>query len=264
MGALTLAKHSREDNMTNIAMITGASGGLGRAVTEALVHEGWQLVLVSRRVDAGLERRAERKVRWIQSDTSTADGAKTAVLQCAELMGQPPTALVNCAGSLLLRPLHRTSAQQFRDCLRANLDTSFYSLQAFVTACLNARQPGNAVLISSAAARTGVSNHEAVAASKAGVEGLVRAAAASYARHRIRVNAVAPGLMRTPATEKFFSTTEATRQLDAQYPLGRHGQVGDAARAISWLLSDAAEWITGQILPVDGGFTAVRPLQRAG
>ena len=66
---------------------------------------------------------------------------------------------------------------------------------------------------------------------KAAIEGLTRAAAATYARQRIRVNAVAPGLMRTPATEGLFSAPDATRQLDAQYPLGRHGQVKDVARA---------------------------------
>jgi NAD(P)-dependent dehydrogenase (short-subunit alcohol dehydrogenase family) len=211
-----------------------------------------------------VQRKARQDSHWIESDASTPDGASAAIARCTELTGQPPAVLVNCAGSVLLKSLHRTSAQQFRDCLSANLDTSFYSLQAFVSACLSARQPGSAVLVSSVTARMGVSNHEAIAASKAAVEGLVRATAATYARQRIRVNAVAPGLMRTPATEKLFSTPDSTRQLDAQYPLGRHGQAGDVARAIAWLLSESANWITGQVLPVDGGFTAVRPLQKAG
>ena len=87
-------------------------------------------------------------------------------------------------------------------------------------------------------------------------------AAATYARQQIRVNAVAPGLMRTPATESLFTAPQLARQLGAQYPLGRYGQAGEVARAICWLLSDTASWITGQTLPVDGGFTAVRPLQR--
>ena len=119
------------------------------------------------------------------------------------------------------------------------------------------------MLVSSVTARIGVSNHEAIAAAKAAVESLVRSAAATYSRDRIRINAVAPGLMRSPSTEWLFSTQKNARQLDAQYPLGRHGRVDDAAEAIVWLVSDQADWITGQVLPVDGGFTAVRPLQRA-
>lgn len=250
--------------MSNVAMIVGASGGLGRAVTRALAGDGWQVALITRNLNRLVQHRARQDGHWIEADASTPEGASAAIERCTDLAGQPPAVLVNCAGSVLLKPLHRTSAEQFRECLCANLDTSFYSLQAFVAACLHTGQPGSAVLVSSVTARMGVSNHEAIAASKAAVEGLVRAAAATYARQRIRVNAVAPGLMRTPATEKLFSTADSTRQLDAQYPLGRHGQVGDVARAIAWLLSDSANWITGQVLPVDGGFTAVRPLQRAG
>jgi NAD(P)-dependent dehydrogenase (short-subunit alcohol dehydrogenase family) len=76
------------------------------------------------------------------------------------------------------------------------------------------------------------------------------------------VNAVAPGLMRTPATERLFTPTNAEPQIKAQYPLGRYGAPEDAAAAMAWLLSDEAGWVTGQVLPVDGGFTAVRPLVR--
>lgn len=250
--------------MSGVAMITGASGGLGRALADILSRDGWKLVLVTRDARTLVQHPFQEQAYWIEADVSSADGAASAIARCAEMTGRPPAALVNCAGSILLRPLHLTSVQQYRECVSANLDTSFYALQAFVTACLKAKQPGVAVLVSSVAGRIGVTNHEAIAASKAAVEGLARSAAATYARQRIRVNAVAPGLMRTPATESLFSTPDMIRQLDAQYPLGRHGQVNDVARAIGWLLSDAAMWITGQTLPVDGGFTAVRPLQRAG
>jgi NAD(P)-dependent dehydrogenase (short-subunit alcohol dehydrogenase family) len=245
-------------------MITGASGGLGRAVAEELARDGRQLALVTRHVSRLVRHPGQQQVYWIEADVSTAEGAQRAVEQCTALTGQTPEALVNCAGSVFLKPLHRTTTQQYRDCVSANLDTGFYSLQAFVAGCLGARQAGVAVLVSSVTARIGVSNHEAIAASKAAIEGLVRSAAATYARHQVRVNAVAPGLMRTPATEGLFSAPDAVRQLDAQYPLGRHGQISDVARAIAWLLSSEAAWITGQTLAVDGGFSAVRPLQRTG
>ena len=199
----------------------------------------------------------------IGADVSTADGAAEAITLCETEMGRSPDAIINCAGTILMTPLHKTTEQSYRECMAANLDTSYFALKAFINARLRAKRAGVAVLISSVTARIGVSNHEAVAASKAAVESLARSAAATYSRHDIRINAVAPGLMRSPATEWLFSTPNNTRQLDAQYPLGRHGQVDDVASTITWLVSEEASWITGQVLAVDGGFSAVRPLQRA-
>ncbi len=248
--------------MKKIALITGASGGLARAVADRLADDDWQLALVTRDRNK-LGQHPHDDACLIEADVSTADGAANAIATCKAEMGRGPAALVNCAGSILMAPLHRTREAQFQECMRANLDTSFFALGAFVDECLREKQPGVAVLVSSVTAQIGVSNHEAIAAAKAAVESLTRSAAATYSRERIRVNAVAPGLMRSPATEWLFSTQKNTRQLDAQYPLGRHGRVEDAADAIAWLVSDRADWITGQVLPVDGGFTAVRPLQRA-
>lgn len=249
--------------MNNIAMITGASGGLAGAVAGRLLESGWQLALVTRDLNKLGQNPAVTSSCLIEADVSTASGAAQAIDQCVSETGQAPAALINCAGSVMMAALHKTSQQQFRQCMQANLDTSFFSLGAFVSQCLKAKQSGVAVLVSSVTAQIGVSNHEAIAASKAAVESLARSAAATYSRDRIRINTVAPGLMRSPSTEWLFSTPKNTSQLDAQYPLGRHGQVDDVASAIAWLVSEEANWITGQVLPVDGGFTAVRPLQRA-
>jgi len=99
---------------------------------------------------------------------------------------------------------------------------------------------------------------------KAAIEGLTRSAAATYAHYGIRINAVAPGLMRTGVTEQFFVSPSAVRKINAQYPLGRYGKAEDVANAIAWLLSEESNWITGQILSIDGGYSAVRSLPRAG
>jgi len=115
-------------------------------------------------------------------------------------------------------------------------------------------------LVSSIAGRIGIGNHAAIAAAKAGVEGLIRSAAADYAGRGIRINGIALGLIRSAATEGFFKGAKAEEQLAAQYPLGRYGQVDDAAKAICWLLANEAEWVTGQVLAVDGGFSSIRPL----
>ncbi len=246
-----------------IALITGGCGGVGQAVAEQLARAGWQVAATTRSLNAPHVRQQTRAYPVIAADVSTHEGALRAMQECLRIYGQPPNGMVNCAGSILVSPLHRTSESSYRQCLQANLDTAFFSLQAFTAACMDAGQPGAAVLVSSVAASSGIVNHEAISAAKAAIEGLTRSAAATYARKQIRVNAIAPGMMRTPATEHLFKMASAERQFSAQYPLGRFGEVEDVAHATGWLLSDDANWVTGQVLPVDGGFTAVRPIQKS-
>ena len=95
----------------------------------------------------------------------------------------------------------------------ANLDSAFFTLQAFIKALMEDKQPGSVVLVSSVVAEIGVVNHEAIAAAKGGIESLVRSAAATYSPHGIRVNAIAPGLMRSPATERLFISRNAETRL---------------------------------------------------
>lgn len=243
-----------------VVLIAGAAGGLGRAVTARLAGAGWRLALVGRS-SSRLAGVGPVDALRIEADVSTAEGARSAVALCTEAFGAP-TALVNCAGGTLIAPLHRTPEAAFRACLAANLDTAFFSLAAFVEALRNAQQPGAAVLVSSVVGHIGVANHEAISAAKAAIAGLVRGAAATYAPSRIRVNAVSPGFMVTPATQAMVASDTAREGFARQYPLGGLGTVDDTAEAIAWLLSPGGARITGQVLPVDGGFTAVRPLVR--
>jgi len=247
--------------MTRTALITGAAGGLGQAATTMLQSRGWRVAGVSR--DAARLSGTSEQFLPIQADVSTGAGAEQALAACMEAFGAPPDALIHAVGSTLLAPLHRTDEDTYRQILAANLDSAFFTLRAYVQAALKAKRPGKVVLVSSVVARVGVSNHEAIAMAKGGIEALVRSAAATYSPQGIRINAIAPGLTRTPATERLFSAQTAEEQIRAQYPLGRYGAAEDLARAACWLVSEEADWITGQVLPVDGGFTAVRPMVRA-
>ncbi len=244
--------------MTTIALVTGASGGLGQALTRELRREGWTVALVGRDRER-LRAAFGAEALCIEADVSTPEGARTAVESCQREVGLP-AALAHCAGTTLLSPLHRTPPEMYRACLSANLDSAFFTLGAFVEALRQAREPGAAVLVSSVVARIGVANHEAIAAAKAGVEGLARSAAATYAPSRIRINAVAPGIMDTPAVARIIGNDAGRAGAAKQYPLPGIGDPANLARLIAWLLSDQAGWITGQVWAMDGGFSSVRPL----
>lgn len=243
-------------------LITGAAGGLGRALARRLEQEGCWLALAGR--DAGHLREAypDAAHPLLVADVSTPEGAADLLDQCVRQYGQPPDALAHCVGSILVTPLHRTSPAQYRDCMSANLDSAFHTLGAWVGALRADKRPGAAVLVSSTAARIGTPNHEAVAAAKAGLEGLVRAAAATYAASGIRINAVAPGLMDTPATAGLIGSAASREAAAKQYPLPGIADPADLADLMAWLLSASAARVTGQIWAVDGGFSAVRPLVR--
>ena len=112
-------------------------------------------------------------------------------------------------------------------------------------------------LVSSAAGRIGIANHEAIAAVKAGVIGLTLSAAATYAPRRIRVNCVAPGLVRTPMTVRLTANEISLKASSAMHALGRVGEPDDVSAAIEWLLSPLQSWVTGQTLGIDGGLGSV-------
>ena len=237
-------------------LITGASGGVAVALAENLRSLGWKLALVSRNIEK-LEQHSNEKI--ISADVSVEAGAELAVQQACVFFGAVPDAVVNCAGAILIASTSRTTEAQYRLCMSANLDTAFFTSKAYASALQKAKQSGSLILFSSVAAASGVSNHAVIAMAKGGIEALVRSLAADFSNIGLRVNAIAPGLMQTPATERMVSNEAAAKQIAAQYPLGRYGQAGDAANLAAFLISDQATWISGQIISVDGGFSAVRP-----
>jgi NAD(P)-dependent dehydrogenase (short-subunit alcohol dehydrogenase family) len=241
--------------MTSIVLITGASGGIGRALARLLHGQGLRVAAVAR--DAGRLSDVDAAVR-IAADTTTPEGAALAVAACREALGAAPTLLAHCVGSTLIAPLHRTRAEAYREVMRVNLDSAVFVLQAWLAALQGA--PGAAVFASSVVARIGVANHEAIAAAKGGVEALVRSAAATYAAQGVRVNAVAPGMTDTPMTGGMLKLPAMREGAGRQYPLGGVQTAAQVADVMAWLLGDGAVRMTGQVIAVDGGFTTVRPL----
>ena len=241
--------------MTSIALITGASGGIGRALARQLHDQGCRVAAVGR--DAARLAQVEADVRFA-ADTTTPDGATLAMTACQEAFGAAPALLAHCVGNTLIAPLHRTRPEAYREVMRINLDSAVFVLQAWIAALQGG--PGAAVFASSVVARIGVMNHEAIAAAKGGVEALVRSAAASYAAQGLRINAVAPGMTDTPMTAGMLKVPAMREGAARQYPLGGVQTADQVAGVMAWLLGDGSARLTGQVLAVDGGFTTIRPL----
>ena len=240
-------------------LITGASSSIAQGLAAEASRRGWSSVRVCRdasRLDPALG-------PVFQADVSTEAGASAALGFAQEVFGAPPSAVANCAGNTLIAPISRTSEAQYRGVLSANLDTAFFVSRAYASAAAAAKQGGSLLLFSSVVARVGVANHVAIAAAKGAVEAMTRSLAADVSGIGLRVNCIAPGLTRSAMTERLLANEASQRMASAQYPLGRHGEVADAVALAAFLLSDESAWITGQVIGLDGGFTAVRPYLKA-
>ena len=237
-------------------LVIGATGGVGRAVASHLRSRGHTPLLAARTEPALRELAAALDAPFRAADTRDAAQADGLLAWAADeaAQGGPLEGVVHAVGSILLKPVHRTSDGDWAETLAQNLTTAFHVARA-ATPLLAARG-GALVLFSTAAVHVGLPNHEAIAAAKAGVEGLARSAAATWAARGVRVNVVAPGLLATPLSAHL---TRPGPSLDASlrlHALGRIGQPEDVVPAVEAALF--SPWMTGQVLVVDGGLSGLK------
>lgn len=240
-------------------LLLGASGDIGSQTARQLISAGHHVFLAARPSDRLEQLAAELDSPKQDLDATDVSQVESCFRAAAESLGAI-AGVVNCVGSVLLKPAHLTSDEEWHDTMATNLTSAFATVRA--AGKTMAKTGGSVVLMSSAAARIGLANHEAIAAAKAGVIGLAKSAAASYAARNIRFNAVAPGLVKTKLTSKIWESDRAAAASEALHGLGRLGEPQDIAEIVCWLLQPTSGWVTGQVFTVDGGLSGVKLMAR--
>jgi 3-oxoacyl-[acyl-carrier protein] reductase len=243
------------NNLTGkVALVTGASQGIGRAIAVDLAKHGAAVAVAARSID---------KLESLAQEITSAGGAakpfaldvtsEDSIKSCAKaVLGDLGAChiLVNNAGITRDGLALRMKLADFDDILRANLTGSFLLTQAVISSMMKARW-GRVINITSVVGETGAAGQANYAASKAGLIGLTKSLAREFASRNITVNAVAPGFISTAMTDAL--TDDQRAGILTQVPLARYGTVDDIASAVTFLASDAAAYITGHTLDVNGG-----------
>ncbi|HEX6791636.1 MAG TPA: 3-oxoacyl-[acyl-carrier-protein] reductase [Candidatus Krumholzibacteria bacterium] len=242
-----------------MAVITGAARGIGREIAERLGAAGASLAVVD--VDDGAVAQAAADIsrsgvtaRGYRCDVSSFDDAAAVGERIAGDFGRVDI-LVNNAGITRDKLFLRMSADDWGAVLNVNLTGAFNVTRAFTSVMLKQRS-GSIVNIASVVGQMGNAGQANYAASKAGMIGLTKSLAKEFAPRGVRVNAVAPGFIRTPMTDAL--SEEVQTQMKQAIPLGRFGETGDVASVVMFLVSDASAYVTGQIINCDGGMVMAR------
>lgn len=239
-----------------VVLIVGATGGIGEVVSRRLSEENAKLILFSRnskKLDE-LEKSLSSESIKIVGDATNGNDLENAVKLGIEKYGKIDS-LIHAVGSIVLKPIHNTDEDTLRNVIELNLISPFLAIKAVIRKMMN-QKSGSVVVVSSVAGSKGLMNHEAISAAKGGLEAMIRSASVTYAKRGIRFNGVALGLVDTPLA-KFLTQNEISMKAsESLHPMGRIGKPEDVVEAILYLASDDSSWVTGSIIPIDGGMKA--------
>jgi len=239
-----------------VACVTGASSGLGRQAANALVAAGAQVVGVARREEALKDWQAETgaNAAYVVADVAARDGLSAVVKDIAAPFGAPDI-VVHAAGVNTRQPADDVTPEGWDATLAINLSSPFFLSQALAPA-MKARGWGRIVNFASLQTTRAFPGGIAYGATKAGVAQLTRAMAEAWSPFGITANAIGPGFFPTELTEAVFADPDRAARNAAQTCIGRNGRVEDMDGPLLFLCSQASDYVTGQVLMVDGGYTA--------
>lgn len=245
-----------------VVVVSGASSGLGAQMAKGYAKQGADLVITARRIER-LEKLAEEirqmgvKCLPIKCDVTNVEDVNNAAKTAEEEFGKVDV-LVNCAGSAKNNGVLNMTDEEWQFTIDTDLTSVFYVTRAFAN-IMKKNNYGRIINIASMYGLVGNSAMDTVAyhSSKGGVVNFTRAVAAELAKYNITCNAICPGYFATELTEDTLKTEEFTNYMKATVPLGRYGKEGELNAGAIFLASDEASYVTGVILPIDGGYTAV-------
>ena len=245
-----------------VVVVSGASSGLGAQMAKGYAKQGADLVITARRIER-LEKLAEEirkmgvKCLPIKCDVTNVEDVNNAAKKAEEEFGKVDV-LVNCAGSAKNNGVLNMTDEEWQFTIDTDLTSVFYVTRAFAN-IMKKNNYGRIINIASMYGLVGNSAMDTVAyhSSKGGVVNFTRAVAAELAKYNITCNAICPGYFATELTEDTLKTEEFTNYMKATVPLGRYGKEGELNAGAIFLASDEASYVTGVILPIDGGYTAV-------
>lgn len=242
------------------AMVTGTSYGLGQAIAIKLAEDGFDLAITDlpgadmRETVTAIEA-AGATALPIELDLSAQDSIGAAMATAIGGLGQLDV-LVNNAGTLLVKPALEISPDEWRTLMTVNIDGTFYMAQQMARHLVDTGREGVIINLASTFSLIGVPNVSAYGVSKTAIAGMTRHLAAEWAPHGIRVNAIGPGTTETRIRRRLLAADQPRRTANmAKIPLQRFAEPEDIAAAASYLASDAASYVTGHLLMVDGGLT---------
>lgn len=244
--------YSRFDVTGHVALVTGASSGIGCHMAKVLAECGARVVVVARRQTETQALAASINGHALVTDLMQVDDFDAFAAQASEPFG-PPTLLINAAGVNYREPYDQITTQSWNDTLHLNLSVPFFLSRALVPG-MNGE--GSIINIASLQSERAFPNSMPYGASKGGVAQLTRAMAEAWSGKGIRANAIAPGFFPTELTQAVFDDSDKASANARQTCMGRNGQLDDLTGPLLFLCSAASQYVTGQVLYVDGGFTA--------